>query len=113
MIRAVMFTTPEEHPNPWILCRKPELLFFLFPTVHVAGTTFEPDGLLRLKEGGRLRLVAVMMSDSGRELPGRIPVPLLRLRSSQLSPEHLQALLARVRDLVETDRPREELGWAA
>lgn len=113
MTRPLMFSTPAEHPDPWLLSRKPELLFFLFPVVHVAGQTFEPDGLLRLREGDRLRFVAVMMEESGRSLPGRIPMPMLCLRSDHLAPTRITSLLARVRDLVETDRPREAMGWAA
>ena len=113
MLRPLMFTTPSEHPQPWVLSRKPELVFFLFPTVHVAGQTFQPDGLLRLREGERLRFVAVMMEDSGRRLTERIPMPLLRLASCQLQPHQLPVLLARVRDLVETDPPRLATGWAA
>jgi hypothetical protein len=108
-----MFSTPEEHPMPWLLSRKPELLFFIFPEVHVAGQSFAPDGLLRLSEKGKIRFVAVMVSESGRRIEERIPMPLLTLSSEQLAPENLHGLLARVRDLVETDRPREATGWAA
>lgn len=113
MIRCVMFSTPEEHPMPWLLSRKPELLFFLFPTVHVAEQEFRPDGLIRLRENGKVRFVAVMMSESGRTLSQRIPMPLLTLHEQQLAPPNVPDLIARVRDLVETDRPRVATGWAA
>lgn len=113
MIRPVMFETPAEHPMPWLLSRKPELLFFLFPTVHVAGESFEPDGLLRIKYNDKVRFVAVMMAESGRTLEQRIPMPLLSLNQEQLAPPNVAGLIARVRDLVETDRPRVATGWAA
>lgn len=112
MFRALMFTTPQEHPAPWILSRRPELLFFLFPTVHVAGRSFQPDGLLRLREADRLRFVAVMMNGTTRQL-GEVPMPLLRLEDSELAPPNLRRLLGRVREAVAEDRPHPGNGWAA
>ncbi|MCE7872612.1 hypothetical protein DYH09_19825 [bacterium CPR1] len=111
MMRVVTFTTPQEHPAPWLLCRRPELLLFLFPTVQVGGHTFHPDALLRLNEGGRNRFVAVMVEESRRELSGRIPLPLLKLRSVQLQSSNLFGLIARVRELLGVDAPRPETGW--
>lgn len=110
MTRALMFSVPQEHPEPWILSRKPELLFFLFPTVHVAGQSFRPDGLLRLREGSSVRCVAVLMN--GREM-GPVPMPVLRLAESDLTPANQRALLTRVRQAVGEDRPSQFSGWAA